>query len=48
MPQSPSPANVTSYTYDARGNRTSATDALSHTTNFAYDSRNRLTTITSR
>ncbi len=37
---------ITSYDYDAYGNRTSVTDPRTHTTSFAYDSRNRLETIT--
>jgi YD repeat-containing protein len=36
---------VTTYGYDARGNRTSITDALNHTTTFTYDAGNRLTQI---
>ena len=39
-------SNVTTYGYDAHGNRTSATDALNHQTTFAYDSMDRLTKIT--
>ena len=31
-----SQSNVTSYQYDARGNRTLVTDALSHQTTFGY------------
>src|SRR2546430_12830339 len=35
-----------SYAYDARGNRTSVTDANGQPTQFAYDSMNRLTQVT--
>ena len=41
--------NATSYTYDARGNRTSVIDPINgsaHPTIFAYDIRSRLTAIT--
>ncbi len=38
--------NVTSYQYDAHGNRTAVIDAMQHQTSFAYDAGDRLTTIT--
>ncbi|MBI2678494.1 MAG: RHS repeat protein [Candidatus Koribacter versatilis] len=39
-------SNVTTYGYDARGNRTDVYDAQNHHTQFAYDLGNRLTSIT--
>ena len=39
--------NVTAFEYDEHGNRTKVTDALNRETDFAYDSRNRLITVTS-
>jgi YD repeat-containing protein len=36
---------VTAYGYDARGNRTSVTDALNNQTTFTYNNMNRLTQI---
>ena len=38
--------NVTSYQYDAHGNRTSVTDAMGNVTTFGYDSGDRLILIT--
>jgi YD repeat-containing protein len=38
--------NVTTYGYDAHGNRTSVIDAMQHETDFDYDTGDRLTTIT--
>jgi YD repeat-containing protein len=38
--------HVITYGYDAKGNRTSVTDAQSHQTTFAYDAISRLATIT--
>ena len=39
-------SNVTTYAYDAHGDRTSVTDALGNVTNFAADAGDRLITIT--
>jgi YD repeat-containing protein len=38
--------HVITYGYDAKGNRTSVTDALTHQTTFAYGAMSRLTMIT--
>ena len=37
---------VASYSYDTDGNRTTSTDALSHTTEYAYDWRGRMVELT--
>ncbi len=37
---------VTTFEYDARGNRTAVVDALSNRTTFTYNNMNRLTRIT--
>ena len=39
-------SHVTTYGYDAHGNRTSVADAMQHQTTFGYDTGDRLTTIT--
>ena len=39
-------SNVTTYSYDGRGNRLSVSDAASNVTQFQYDSMNRVTQIT--
>jgi RHS repeat-associated protein len=39
-------SNKTIYSYDGRGNRLSATDALNHVTSFQYDPMNRVKLIT--
>ena len=38
--------NITTFTYDARGNRLTSADALNETTTYTYDVMNRLTKIT--
>lgn len=38
--------NITAFAYDPAGNRTKRTDAKAQATTYAYDTINRLTTVT--